>query len=238
MDWFESYLGERTLRVNVDGCKSINYGVHCGVPQGSVLGPLLYLIYVDTMRFYIPGKLITSFADDIVFTVTSSCENLLIEKANKALNELASFTRCSSLSVNVFKTNFMTICRIGTPIILNNKIFLNGVFLKQAFRVNYLGFYLDCNLSWKLHCDAVAAKVTGGLGLLRRLRNELPQKILMILYYSLISPYLSYSCFLLTNSFVPSFKRFQILQNKVVRVLGDYVRSENITLNCFTKMKI
>ena len=173
-----------------------------------------------------------------MFTVTSFCEKKLIEKANKALNELARFMRFSCLSVNVFKTNFMTFCRIGTPIILNNKICLNGVFLKQAFSVKYLGFYLDCNLSWKLHCDAVAAKVARGLGLVRRLRNELPSRILMILYHSLISPYLSYSCFLWTNSFVPSFKRFQILQNKVVRVLGDYVRSENITLNCFTKMKI
>ena len=93
-------------------------------------------------------------------------------------------------------------------------------------------------MSLKLHCDAVAAKVARGLGLIRRLRNELPPRILMILYHSLINPYLSYGCLLWTSSFVSSFKRVQILQNKVVRVLGDYVRFENSTLSCFTKMKI
>ena len=77
-----------------------------------------------------------------MFTVTSFCEKILIEKANKALNELASFMRFSCLSVNVFKTNFMTFCRIGTPIILNDKICLNGVFLNQAFSFKYFVFIL------------------------------------------------------------------------------------------------
>ena len=114
--------------MNADGCKSRSYRAHCGVPQSSVLGLLLYLIYVYTIRFYIPWTLITSFADITVYSNMIS-QNILIEKANKALNELASFMRCNCLSVNVFKTNFMTFCRIGTPIVLKNKICLNGVFL-------------------------------------------------------------------------------------------------------------
>jgi hypothetical protein len=77
-----------------------------------------------------------------LFTVTSFCDEFLIEKANKAISELASFMRFSCLSVNVFKTNVMTFCRIGTPIILNDKICLNGVFLNEAFSVKYLVFIL------------------------------------------------------------------------------------------------
>jgi len=123
-------------------------------------------------------------------------------------------------------------------IILNDKICLNGLFLNQGFSVKYLGFYLDCNLSWKLHCDAVAAKVARGLSTLRRLGNELPPRILIILYHSLINVYVSYGCLLWTSSFVSSFKRVQNFKNKVVRILGDYVRFENSTLSCFTKMKI
>ena len=70
-----------------------------------------------------------------MFTVTSFSEKILIEKANKALNELARFVRFSCLSVMIF-------CRIGTPIILNDKICLNGVFLNQAFSFKYFVFIL------------------------------------------------------------------------------------------------
>ena len=109
---------------------------------------------------------------------------------------------------------------------------------KQTFSVKYLSFYLDCNLSWNLHCDSVAAKVERGLGLIRTLRNEIPSRILIILCHSLIIPFLSYVCLLGTSSFVSNFKIVQILQNKVVRVLGDYVRFENSASSCLTKIKI
>ena len=116
--------------------------------------------------------------------------------------------------------------------------FLNGMLLNQAFNIKHLYLYLVRNLSWKQHCDAVAVKVARGLGLIRRLKNKLPPRILVVLYHSLTNPYLSCVCFLWTSYFVSSFKRVQILQNKVVRVLGDYVRFQNSTVSCFTKLFI
>ena len=104
------------------------------------------------------------------------------------------------------------------------KICLNSAFLNQTLNVKYLGFNLNWNLCLKPHCDVIAVKVSKGLGLIRGLRNELPLRVLMIPYHSIINLYLSYGCLLWTSSLVSSFKRVQSLQNKAVRVLGDYVR--------------
>jgi hypothetical protein len=115
----------------------------------------------------------------------------------------------------IFRRISWLFIKISTLIILNNKICLNGVFLKQDFTVKHLGFYLDWNLSSKLHCDTVAAKVARGLGLIRSLRNEIEPWILMILYHCLISLYLSSSSLLWTSSFMSSLKKFKFCKIKL-----------------------
>ena len=88
LKWFESYLIGRLIRVCFDDVISTNFFISCGVPQGSVLGPLLYLVYVDTMWFYVPGVVNTSFADDTVLSATARNADDLVEKLNQALSRL------------------------------------------------------------------------------------------------------------------------------------------------------
>jgi len=238
LKWFESYLIGRSIRVCFDDVISNKFFISCGVPQGSVLGPLLYLVYVDTMRFYVPGVVNTSFADDTVFSAAARNADDLVEKINQALSHLLIFTKISRLSVNVLKTHFILFSRKGSPVDLNGKIFLCNRPLKQVAVVRYLGFQLDQNLNWKAHGDQVAARVSRGLGLIRRLRNQLPHSALLTLYHSIVMPYISYGCVIWAGGFYTNFKRVQVLQNKVIRLLGNYVHGENDTVNCYRKLMI
>ena len=132
LKWFESYLTGRSLKVVLSDVNSAAFPVMCGVPQGSVLGPLLYLIYVDLMRFYLKDVCLTSFADDTVLTVFASSVEELVRKANLALERLEVFTSLSLLCVNVRKTFLMTFCRVGTPLDVYGLVTLCGKPIQQV----------------------------------------------------------------------------------------------------------
>ena len=238
LDWFSSYLNGRSVRVNLGEKFSKFFPVSCGVPQGSVLGPLLYLVYVDSMRFYIPGASMTSFADDTALVVAAKTLEELVQKANRALQGLSDFVGISLLSINAAKSNYILFSRTGVSPNLPSEIAINGDVLKRVEEVRYLGFILDQNLSWRRHGDVVACKVARGLGILRRFQHFLPSHILVLLYHSLIAPYINYGCMIWASNFTCNFKRVQIQQNKAVRLIGKYDTGVLSTESIFRKLRI
>ena len=206
------------------------------MPQGSVLGPLLYLVYVDSMRFYLRDYCLTSFADDTAITFSNRCLDNLILKVNGVLRNFHVFTRLSLLSVNVAKTNVILHARVGKPNDINRKILFDNKHVVQDIR--YLGFYLDCNLSWKRRSDINATKVARGLGAIQRFKKFLPPRVLLLLYHALIHPYTSYGCILWASDFCLNFKHVQILQNKAMHLVGEYVEAKHNTTASFKKLQV
>ena len=100
LSWFRSYLCGRSMKVVMSDISSAAMPINCGVPQGSVLGPLLFLVYVDTLRFYLNDSVLTSFADDTAITVFARTSKEVVQKANHVLSRLHVFTALSSLAVN------------------------------------------------------------------------------------------------------------------------------------------
>jgi hypothetical protein len=236
-DWFCSYLYVRRTRVVVGDIVSSPHPVLCGVPQGSVLGLLLYLICVDTLQFYIPNAAITSFADNTAITIPEKALSELVSKVNKGLLNLHVFTSLSCLAVNASKTNYMIFSRTGVIDNVFGLINFNGTEIKQIFDTRYLGFQIDCNLNWKKHSEIVSVKVARGLGLIRRFKHVFPVSVLKILYNSLIHPYIVYGCSVWASNFVVNFKRIQIVQNKALRLLGDFENCES-TMDCYHHFNI
>ena len=114
------------------------------MPHGSVLGSLKFLIYVDIMRFFIPGYL-TSFADDAATTIIAKSLPDLIDRANSALKALHTFVTLSKLAVNTSKTNYLDFRRICEPQELTSDIKYDGVSLKQVLKRVISSFFLTAN---------------------------------------------------------------------------------------------
>ena len=102
----------------------------------------------------------------------------------------------------------------------------------------YLGFVIDLNLSWKKHSDIVSSKLSRGVGILRRVKNVFPTSVIIMLYHSLITPYIYYCCSLWASNFYGNFKKVQIQQNKVLRAIGKYERGIVSTESIFRKFGI
>ena len=161
------------------------------------------------MRFYIPGAVVTSFADDTALTVIGESVEDLIEITNVPLENLSQFTKHSFLAVNTEKTNYMIFSRIGKVVNNCHSILLQGVSIGQVFQCRYLGLYFDVNFSWIHHCKVLSSKLARGVSILRRFHNFFPLHVLKTIYYSIVHPYLVYGCPLYASNFSSHVKRVQ-----------------------------
>ena len=148
-NWLRNYLNERTQYVYVNDTKSTTGRIVCGVPQGSVLGPLLFLIYVNDLHRAIPNDTPKLFADDTnVFTIgkdISEVEN----KANKCLSNLHKWCTINKLSINVEKTNYMIFGVLTKQVNGKNnvKLHLSNQIVERVSSTKYLGIFLEENLT-------------------------------------------------------------------------------------------
>ena len=166
--------------------------ITCGVPQGSVLGPLLFLIYIndlpnisDKLQFFL-------FADDTNIYFDSYDLKSIEKIVNEELKKLTLWLNVNRLALNVSKTNFV-IFRANKPLYHNVTLIMNKKALEQKDHVKYLGVLVDEHLRWDYHINHVAKKIGRGVGILSKLRQYLNPKMLTNVYYCLIYSHISVS---------------------------------------------
>ena len=196
INWLHNYLANRTQAVVINGSESYTAPVLSGVPQGSVLSPLLFLIYIDDLSLVIEAlsSKVNLFADDILLyhLISSSSDYSAVQEAITLIGQWSSRNH---LTFNQLKCKYMAISRKHTPTLSPTPLYLHDSPLERVDSYRYLGLLLTDNLSWSPHIASTYSKAMKVLGLLyRRFYGYADSDSLKQLYLTLVRPHLDYAC--------------------------------------------
>ena len=219
LDFLMSFLMQRKYYVHVNGHRSDIKTVNIGVPQGSTLGPLLFLIFINDMKNCSRILKFIQFADDTTLLFSSSDIKILNEILEREANKVILWFNANKLIINLTKTNCMMFSNKRNIPQLN--ITLNNTVLEVKSETTFLGVVIDNKLSWKAHILHISGKISKSIAILRILRYSFPKNVLRMIYMSLIFSHINY-CNLIWGSakktiLEPLFK----LQKKAVRLVNN-----------------
>ena len=239
LNWFRSYLMGRKQCVVVDGVKSNFQEMTCGVPQGSVLGPLLFLIYVNGIINSSNILRFSLFADDTVVVLSHKNARTLISLVNIELRKLISWFQSNKLLLNQDKAKYILfhLRNMRVPSNLDH-IYIDDSILQGVQSLSFLGVTIDENLNWKAHIKSASLKISRSFGVLYKIKHIVPDKVLLMIYNSLILSHLSYCSNLAWgNSYSGHLNTIKLLQKRAVRII-THSNYNSPSAPLFIKMKI
>ena len=190
--------------------------VECGVPQGSILGPLLFLLYINDLP-EATSLFVKLYADDTFLCAQNSDLKMLENEVNIELEKVYKWLRANKLTLNISKSKFMLITkkRNITPL----AIYINNTTLEQCESYKYLGVVFDKDLNWKSHVDYICGKITRSIGGLASLRHRTNITVLREVYYALVNSYVKYGIIAWGNASETTLQPLKVLVNKAVRII-------------------
>ena len=246
------YLQNREHYVHINGFSSSKSLVKYGIPQGSVLGPTLFLIFINDLPNAVAttsrigdlvnpapsGTRITTplFADDATLMCVASTEQQLTSTINAAMTMTCLWLKINRLDLNINKSNFVFFSRSPNYYPWIMEIATPKGIVKRSKSVKYLGIIIDEILSFKCHVKAISRILSRNLGIIRKLKHLFPSNVIRLLYFSLIHPYILYCSSVWLGTFPSVLRPIRVLQNNAIRSLcgignRDSVRSMYSMIN-------
>ena len=188
LSWFESYLTDRKLRAkcrtvsNMKETMSKEYPVEYGTPQGSCLGPLIFLIFVNDLHLHLQHSEGVQFTDDTTLLFRHRNLNYLQFCIESELLAIQDWFNANKLTLNVEKSSYLLYHNHKQPM-PNFKIALNGMEIPRTSCAKFLGVWLDDKLKWNTHVNKLISKLKCGIGMMCRSKNLLSTKAKKLLYY-------------------------------------------------------
>lgn len=214
-----SYLVNRTQYVSYDGEISCRKRITTGVPQGSNIGPLLFLVYInDITKIGLIGTP-RLFADDTALFYPNVDPRSVISNMSNDLQTLQIYFSDNLLSLNLQKTKYMIFRSPRKSLPILPELMLGNVIIDNVQAFKYLGILLDCTLSWDQHIKKIAGKVSSMCGVLKRISSFVPRKVMLLLYFAHIHSHLNYMIIVWGRACKSKLKKLQTLQNRCIKII-------------------
>ena len=222
LQWFKSYLNSRSQFVNIQNTESLKQEIKCGVPQGSILGPTLFLIYINDIPNSSALFNFRLFADDsnLFHSLHNNSNNISLTDINVEFQKVVKWCDCNKLTINADKTVYMVIGGKRNLKKVEGSIYLKDIALNEVDCTSFVGVTMDNQMRWKQHFVNVKKKICRLTGIFYKLRFMVPQTILVMLYNAFILPHISYGLEVWGSTFKTYFSDILVIQKRIVRIIS------------------
>ena len=218
---FENYLSGRKQYVDLNGSCSTEREFLIGVPQGSCLGPLLFLIYVNDFPFASSQLTSVLFADDTTISCSHHSYENLVALMNAELIYIKNWTDSNRLTINISKTNAIVYSNRSISNPTNFPVTLNNNTVNLVHEFKFLGVIIDERLKFSKHIAQISNKISRNIGIFYRIRRFFPLKARLTFYFSFIYPYLSYCVIIWGATYDRHLKNLITMHKRMIRLIGD-----------------
>ena len=237
---FESFLSDRSQYVRYGTSDSSLRPTPFGVPQGSNLGPILFLVYVNDIHLATQTSSTVLFADDTTLLNSYFDFSTLISNFNSDLNNVMNWTLTNRLTLNVQKTNAINFSNRQLPETAANCLTINNRQINLVNTVKYLGVQFDSNLKFTEHIKVMSGKLARNTGILYKIRENLPMTARLNYYYGFIFPYLNYNIIIWGGTYSNHLNCLNIQHKRTIRTLAglDYLDHTSQTFKSLRILKL
>lgn len=219
---FESYIGDRVQRVRVNGAVSEPLRLNIGVPQGTVLGPILFITYLNSLtEIGVENGCVVSYADDTVIVLKNDSWIALKNDTNEVMSRLKNWLDTFKLSLNVEKTNYVafSITEANRPHF--DRIFIDSLegVIKEVSHVKYLGVLIDNHLRWEQHILRLSNNIRKFIRKFYILRDILGRNLLLQVYKAFIESLIRYGIIVWGGSYKTTMNRLNVTQNYILKII-------------------
>ena len=215
----KNYITDRKQQVRLNASLSDAKCTNIGLPQGSVISPLLFLLYINDINYLSTKMAIILYADDTTLVFQNNSYADLINTCNTELEKFRNWSIANRLSLNVNKTHVLLVSN-RTPDHIPN-IYYGGNLLEVKNNCTFLGVIIDDKLKFVDHIKHISNKISKSVGILYKLKDCVPKNILIQLYYSLAYPYIQYCNLIYANTFNTHLDPLIKLQKKLIRAIDN-----------------
>lgn len=216
----ESYLKNRQQRVKINGHQSQFKTVTSGVPQGTILGPLLFILYINDLLNNLPEDAIFSYADDTVIVSTNKKWSIVEQQMNEYLSKVSIWLALNKLSLNIDKSVYINFGSYSTSTPKNLNIHINDIQLKQVEKYKYLGIMFDSNLKWDAHIEYLLNKTRYLTYIFSKLSKVMTTDTLTMIYYAFFNSVIDYGIIAWGGAYGNQLNALQRLQCRLLKLVN------------------